>query len=1079
LKISIKEIKVNFEISYYNRGIGYYNTKKVLSYSVERESDSYVNIISVVDGSYDEYTQDIDINLRKSGILDIDGDCSCPIGYNCKHVVAVCLAYRADIEAKKIAELRIEYGLDKPKISPLDSWLEKLQNSTKKDDDKVHENIQSGNYFITYRLFDSSKYGDATVSFYKSKFLKNGQISQGSYLNHYNISSYNNAQLQNSNDKNIISISNSLEASGRYSENGYIVGDLGYILIKEMLKTKRFFYDKNKKPLSFSDDIFKPKYEFKLYKGNYRLNSNIDTKIYKLFHTNPPLILDTISNTIKVIDIDIKLYEQLEDAPVIEKKDIAKVYVSVGKTMPNIELKTPSVIKTKKIKTKPIPQLHLKYIKDENDKKFTSFSVDFSYQDYKVKYSPRVEIKSFYDEDSKVEIQRDLAYEESVKAEIEAFGFNLNLVNDNLSVTLIDADKQAQLKIWREFITSHIDTLKSKGWRVEFDEEFDMKFEPSSEIVVESDDKNDWFSLSFNLEFNGISQPIAPLISSIINEFDNFENMPEFVNIEVDENHFVEVQTKQIRPILQTIIELLDKKDKDENLKISPYDAHLLGFMDDDIVWRGNKEILELSKKLKDFKGIKRVEPPKCLNATLRDYQQEGLNWLNFLYEFRFGGILADDMGLGKTIQTLAHLSKLKEDNKLLTPSLIVMPTSLIANWKNEAKKFTPNLSVLSLHGSDRAERLEKMDEYDVLLTTYPLIVRDQKIFNEHSFMYIILDEAQKIKNHKTKMAIALKTFKSEYRLALSGTPIENHLGELWSIFSFLMPGFLDTMSFFKNYYQSPIEKEHDFGRQNLLNKRVKPFMIRRTKEKVAHELPVKSEIIKYTQFENKQSKLYESIRVTMEKKVQEAVNAKGLGSSHITILDALLKLRQVCCDPSLLKIDEARKVQESAKLELFLDLIDELLAEGRKILVFSQFTSMLAIIEERIIQREIKYTKLTGSTRKREEAIERFTKGDADMFLISLKAGGVGLNLVEADTVIHYDPWWNPAVENQATDRAYRIGQTKAVFVYKLIVENTIEQKILELQKKKQALQDGIYDSDKQQDDVKFSGSELLELLK
>ena len=605
-----------------------------------------------------------------------------------------------------------------------------------------------------------------------------------------------------------------------------------------------------------------------------------------------------------------------------------------------------------------------------------------------------------------------------------------------------------------------------------------MKFEPSSEVVVESEDKNDWFSLSFNLEFNGVSQPIAPLVSGIISEFDNFENMPKQLHIEVEPNHFVEVQSKQIKPILNTIIELLDKKDKDENLKISSFDAHLLEFMDDDVIWRGSKDILELSKKLKNFKGVKKAKPPKCLNATLREYQQDGLNWLNFLYEFKFAGILADDMGLGKTIQTLAHLSRLKEKKLLKNPSLIVMPTSLIANWKSEAAKFTPNLKVLSLHGNDRAQRFDMIEQHDILLTTYPLVVRDKELFDKIDFTYIILDEAQKIKNHKTKMAVALKTFKSEYRLALSGTPIENHLGELWSIFSFLMPGFLDTISFFKNYYQTPIEKEHDFTRQNLLNKRIKPFMIRRTKEIVADELPAKSEIIKYTQFSDKQSKLYESIRVTMEQKVRDAVNAKGLGSSHITILDALLKLRQVCCDPSLLKIKEAQKVQESAKLELFLELIDELMQENRKILVFSQFTSMLAIIEEKIKSRNINYSKLTGSTRKREEAIEKFTKGDADIFLISLKAGGVGLNLVEADTVIHYDPWWNPAVENQATDRAHRIGQTKAVFVYKLIVENTIEQKILEMQKKKQALQDGIYDSDKQQDDIKFSGNELLELL-
>jgi SNF2 family DNA or RNA helicase len=327
-------------------------------------------------------------------------------------------------------------------------------------------------------------------------------------------------------------------------------------------------------------------------------------------------------------------------------------------------------------------------------------------------------------------------------------------------------------------------------------------------------------------------------------------------------------------------------------------------------------------------------------------------------------------------------------------------------------------------------------------------------------------------------MTIAIKTFKCDYKLALSGTPIENHLGELWSIFSFLMPGFLDTLSFFKNYYQIPIEKENDTSKQELLNKRVKPFMIRRTKELVASELPSKSEIIKYTQFSDKQTALYESIRVTMDKKVREAVSKKGIGSSHIMILDALLKLRQVCCDPSLLKIKEAKKVQESAKLELFLDLLDELILEDRKILVFSQFTSMLSIIENKIKEKKYSYTKLTGSTKNREDVIEQFTLGKANIFLISLKAGGVGLNLTQADTVIHYDPWWNPAVENQATDRAYRIGQKKAVFVYKLIVENTIEQKILELQSKKKAIQDGIYSKDGQKDDIKFSSNELLELL-
>ncbi len=603
-----------------------------------------------------------------------------------------------------------------------------------------------------------------------------------------------------------------------------------------------------------------------------------------------------------------------------------------------------------------------------------------------------------------------------------------------------------------------------------------MKFYKSSDIIIQSryDEGSDWFALSFDVKFDGKDRSLVKLISPLIEQFQSFESLPDVLDIEVEDNHFLKIEKNEIEPILKTIFALFDKKDKDGNLNVAFYEAHLL----EEMVFKDSDELLELSNKLKNFKGLEFINPPQSLNATLRGYQQDGLNWLGFLHEFKFCGILADDMGLGKTIQTISHLSKLKEDKKLDKPVLIIMPTSLIANWKNEIKRFATNLSVLSLHGADRSKRMDQIKEHDIVLSTYALVVRDFNILEKEQFSYIILDEAQKIKNPKTKMSMAIKSLKSDHRLALSGTPIENHLGELWSIFDFLIPGFLGSLNSFKKQFQTPIEKENDKEKQEQLNKRIKPFMIRRTKDEVVDELPEKSEIIKYTQFDTKQAKLYETIRVTMEKKVKDAIEKKGLGNSHITILDALLKLRQVCCDPSLLKMQEALNVNDSAKLELFLDLVEELLSEGKKILVFSQFTSMLSIIQEAIEKKDISYTKLTGSTIDREKVIDKFKSGDADIFLISLKAGGVGLNLVEADTVIHFDPWWNPAVENQATDRAYRIGQTKAVFVYKLIVENTIEEKIIELQKKKQILQENIYDDKKDDEDI-FKGSELLELLK
>lgn len=308
---------------------------------------------------------------------------------------------------------------------------------------------------------------------------------------------------------------------------------------------------------------------------------------------------------------------------------------------------------------------------------------------------------------------------------------------------------------------------------------------------------------------------------------------------------------------------------------------------------------------------------------------------------------------------------------------------------------------------------------------------------------------------------------------------MENHLGELWAQFDFLMPGFLGDSTFFKKTYRTPIETHGDKQQSERLSKRLRPFMLRRTKGEVATELPAKTEIIRTVPLHDKQAALYESIRITMEKKVRDAIADKGLARSHITILDALLKLRQTCCDPRTLSLKEAQKIDESAKLDLLMEMLPEQLEEGRRILIFSQFTRMIALMEKELKAYKIGYTKLTGQTKKRDEAIERFKSGEVDVFLISLKAGGVGLNLTEADTVIIYDPWWNPAVESQAADRAHRIGQDKPVFVYKLLTENTVEEKILAMQEKKRALADSIYNGGKKEESFKLTSDDLSELFK
>ncbi|HEU0084362.1 MAG TPA: DEAD/DEAH box helicase, partial [Bradyrhizobium sp.] len=430
------------------------------------------------------------------------------------------------------------------------------------------------------------------------------------------------------------------------------------------------------------------------------------------------------------------------------------------------------------------------------------------------------------------------------------------------------------------------------------------------------------------------------------------------------------------------------------------------------------------------------------------------------LRESGLGGVLADDMGLGKTVQILALLALEKSRGNLVEPALVIAPTSLMTNWFNEAQKFAPELKLLVLHGADRKEKFNSIAAHDVVLTTYPLIARDKDVLLARDWHIAVLDEAQTVKNPDAATSRLLRDLKARHRFCLTGTPMENHLGELWSIMSFANPGYLGDKAAFARQWRSPIEKRADTARAAVLARRVKPFLLRRTKTEVAAELPPKTEILETIVLEENQRDLYDSIRLSMSAKVRKAIAARGLAKSHIIVLEALLRLRQVCCDPALLKFDDGVE-RRSAKLDRLMEMVIELLSEGRKIIVFSQFTSMLALIRTRLDAERIRYSVLTGETVDRKTAIETFQRGATDVFLVSLKAGGVGLNLTAADTVIIYDPWWNPAVEQQAIDRAHRIGQDKAVFVYRLVAAGTVEEKMDELKARKRALADSVFERD------------------
>ncbi|MDQ6977002.1 MAG: DEAD/DEAH box helicase, partial [Ghiorsea sp.] len=474
---------------------------------------------------------------------------------------------------------------------------------------------------------------------------------------------------------------------------------------------------------------------------------------------------------------------------------------------------------------------------------------------------------------------------------------------------------------------------------------------------------------------------------------------------------------------------------------------------------KDDKKWLDIVGSLVNTKESLVIEPPQGLNAELRDYQREGLNWLQMMMRTGVHGILADDMGLGKTIQTLACILKEKEEGRLKHPALVIAPTSLMHNWRMEAQKFTPDLKVLVLHGAHRARYFDNIAQYDLVLTTYPLLPRDAGFLIDEPYHMLILDEAQNIKNPRAKASQLVREFNARHRICLTGTPIENHLGELWAQFDFLMPGYLYDQKNFGNLFRKPIEQDGSESRQDALNIRVRPFLLRRMKEDVAKELPAKSNIVRSVELEGGQRALYESVRLAMQKKVRDSVAAMGVAKSQIIVLDALMKMRQVCCDPRLVKQMDTDGIP-SAKTDMLKEMLPEMVEEGRKILLFSQFAEMLRLIESLCDELGLPYVKLTGQTRDRITPVEQFQNGEVPIFLISLKAGGTGLNLTAADTVIHFDPWWNPAAEDQATDRAHRIGQDKPVFVYKLTTIGTVEEKILEMQERKRALANSIHGS-------------------
>jgi superfamily II DNA or RNA helicase len=698
-------------------------------------------------------------------------------------------------------------------------------------------------------------------------------------------------------------------------------------------------------------------------------------------------------------------------------------------------------------------------------------SLGFSYEGIRVEKNDRTDVLRRKIEDQIVVYRRNFEFEEQAAEELAGvpwtlrpFGYELEKPGTyciesfsypyGLNDQLLD------------FLYGKGRALQSKGWILEIAPELAGEVLPEGDVefAFHDDPNNKWFELQLGLLVGAERIDLAPVLAGLI------KKMREAKIAELDEKstylykledgRVVPIPVAKLKEPLRLLLEIYgDPSEWKELKKLPKWRALDVLALEGAVKTVGDEQLRALAESLRSAHGILPVHASEGFQGHLRAYQEQGLSWLQFLAAQGLGGILADDMGLGKTVQMLAHLIQEKESGRMTVPVLLVAPTSVIPNWAAESAKFAPSLKVLTLHGADRKDRFGEIATTDLVLTTYPLLARDAKHLLAHKYHALVLDEAQFIKNAKTNAAGVVRLIDAHHRICLTGTPIENHLGELWSVMESVLPGHLGTEASFRKRFRIPIEKLDDDAAKTELARRIKPFVLRRTKEEVDLQLPPKTEIVKLVEMESVQRGVYEAMRSAMDSRVRGALKQMGLSKSHIIVLDALLKLRQICCDPRLIKRENKSAVAESAKLEALKAMVETLVSEGRRILIFSQFTSMIDLIEPELAKLEIEFVKIVGDTIDRATPVKRFQDGEVPVFLISLKAGGTGLNLTAADTVIHYDPWWNPAVERQATDRAHRIGQTKPVFVYKLVAQDTVEEKILELQRRKGELAAALLD--------------------
>jgi superfamily II DNA or RNA helicase len=1074
-------------------------------------------------------------------------DCTCPVGRDCKHVAALLLAeleyhdemdHIIDVEPNERPNEGADDGEPPHSLSQeslpnlarpagvrpeLVSWLERFRARAEAADAITQKAGAAPTQTLAYRLNWSKFHMRHEVVLYRARCNPDGMVVEvDEPWDNVEAALLKQPKFVSDEDLSILRglwLGRSREDFGQF----ILRGTNGAEMLQKLIATGRLFFDfeaapGSAGPVPLSRAADRPgRIEWEpLADQRLRPVLRTEPRASMVLPTEPVWYVDGVANEAGIVQSSLP-FQQLPDylamppISLAEAPLVASVLREIAPGLPLPPAHDASAIRV--IDVEPVPVLTLNShalpsaTKGEQRKPqaVELAGVSFDYDGVSINVDSSVTLVPMPGGDV-IHIRRRYEAEKKRLLELRKTGlqkvptsrvYASRLLPDTM-LGLSDADA------WSAFVNDAVPELVRQGWRVTMAPAFRYNVIEIDAIDGTAHQAGDgWFDLEMGIRIGERNVRLEPLLADLFRRDRRWLNGGldsiadhEPIELKTEENKRLRLRADRLKPVVRVLVDLFDSLGgtlaEGAPLRVPSVDAGRLEALNDTGRWqfRGDDSIRQLARRLQAGPGLREVPVPRGLKAELRTYQQQGLNWMQFLREQDLAGVLADDMGLGKTVQTLAHILAEKEAGRLSRPALIVVPTTLVHNWREEARRFAPGLKVLVLNGPQRKERFEQIGEHELILTTYALLWRDQKVLAEHEYHLLILDEAQYVKNATTKAAQAIRGLRARHRLCLTGTPLENHLGELWSQFDFLLPGFLGTQKDFTRRWRNPIEKNGDGVRRALLARRIRPFMLRRRKDEVAKELPAKTTIVCSVDLEGAQRDLYETVRTAMQEKVRAAVSAQGLARSHIIVLDALLKLRQVCCDPRLVrmlrangaaqqgddsaagnsarpdrekveKVEKGARAVRSAKLDLLLSMLPELIEEGRRVLLFSQFTGMLSLIAAALDEAAIPYVLLTGDTADRITPVERFQQGEVPLFLISLKAGGVGLNLTAADTVIHYDPWWNPAAENQATDRAHRLGQDKPVFVYKLIAAGSIEEKIVELQEQKAGLADSILSED------------------